>query len=98
MLDVYSDGRRSIIGVSMKRKEFLEKWDKKTLEHYNFVIGRKTNIPYSTGCYREKDVWYIYGVGERQNLVVIMQGNEEDVFTKLNKILLGKVELEKETQ
>ena len=82
----------------MKRKEFLEKWDKKILEHYNFVIGRKTNVPYSTGCYQEKDVWYIYGVGERQNLVVTMQGNEEDVFTKLDKILLGKMELEQESQ
>ena len=42
------------------------------------MIGRKTNVSYSTGCYQENDVWYSYGVGKRQNLVVTMQGNEEN--------------------
>lgn len=80
----------------MKQKEFIEKWDEKTLNHYNFVIGRKTNVPHSIGCYQDGDIWCIYGVGERQDLVVTMQGNEEEIFKKLNKILLGKIELEEE--
>jgi CRISPR-associated protein Cas2 len=36
------------------------------LERLNIVIGRKTNIPYSKGCYQENDIWYFYDVNERR--------------------------------
>ena len=78
----------------MKRKEFLEKWDKKILEHYNFVIGRKTNVPYSTGCYQDGEKWFIYKVGERQNLMVVEQGTEDEIITTLNEIVEAKREQE----
>lgn len=77
----------------MKKEEFLSKWDEKTLNYYNFVIGRKTNIPYSTGCYQEGEKWNLYGVGERQNIAITAQGTEEEIFEKLDKILKGEIKL-----
>lgn len=78
----------------MKKEEFLLKWDKKILERYNIVIGRKTNVPYSTGCYQDGEKWFIYKVGERQNLVVVQQGVEDEIITTLNEIVEVKREQE----
>lgn len=82
-----------IKGRNMKKEEFLKKWDKETLEYNNFVIGEKTNVPYSKGCYQEGENWNIYGIGERQNFVITAQGTEEEMFEKLDKILKGEIKL-----
>lgn len=53
------------------------------LERLNIVIGRKTNIPYSKGCYQENDIWYFYDVNERQDLVITKTGTEDEIFSYL---------------
>ncbi|PJI07813.1 MULTISPECIES: hypothetical protein [Clostridium] len=50
------------------------------LERLNIVIGRKTNVPYSKGCYQENDIWYFYDVNERQDLVITKTGTEDEIF------------------
>lgn len=77
----------------MKKEEFLSKWDKETLEYYNFVVGRKTNVPYSTGCYEQDNVWVIYEVGERQDFGILAQGTEEEMFAKLDRFVQAEIEL-----
>ena len=57
-------------------------------------MGRKTNVPYSTGCYQDGDKWFIYKVGERQNLMVVEQGTEDEIITTLNEIVEAKREQE----
>ena len=78
----------------MKKEEFLKKWNEEILEHYNIVVGKKTNVPYSTGCYQERGERFIYKVGERQNLVVVQQGVEDEIITTLNEIVEAKREQE----
>ncbi|MBD7912078.1 hypothetical protein [Clostridium cibarium] len=69
----------------MKRAEYLSKIkdDDINLERLNIVIGRKTNIPYSKGCYEENDIWYFYDVNERQDLVITKTGTEDEIFSYL---------------
>lgn len=62
------------------------------MKYYNFIIGEKTNVPYSTGCYQEDNIWIIYEVGERQDFGILAQGTEE-MFTKLDRFLQAKIEL-----
>ena len=57
-------------------------------------MGRKTNVPYSTGCYQDGDKWFIYKVGERQNLMIVEQGTEDEIITTLNEIVEAKREQE----
>jgi len=61
------------------------------LERLNIVVVRKTNIPYSKGCYQENDIWYFYDVNERQDLVITKTGAEDEIFSYLyliTKVLL----------
>ena len=57
-------------------------------------MGRKTNVPYSTGCYQDGEKWFIYKVGERRNLMVVEQGTEDEIITTLNEIVEAKREQE----
>ncbi|MGG3555634.1 hypothetical protein ABES23_02895 [Peribacillus frigoritolerans] len=50
------------------------------LQERNIVIGRKTNVPFSTGCYFEDGSWILYDVDERQNSSIIEKGNEDRMF------------------
>ncbi|BBU40861.1 MULTISPECIES: hypothetical protein [Aeribacillus] len=61
------------------------------LEELNIVIGRKTNVPFSTGCYFEGDNWILYNVDERQNFSIIERGNENQIFKFLYMITMGKI-------
>ena len=62
----------------MTKTEFL-KYVKKNnidLKKYKFVIGEKSNTPYTVGCYEEGEKWYLYEIGERQNFR-ITSGNPQ---------------------
>lgn len=59
------------------------------LDRLNIVIGRITNIPDSMGCYQDQGIWKIYKVGERQNFVVVKEGNEEEIFETMYKVTKG---------
>lgn len=61
------------------------------LEELNIFIGRKTNIPLSTGCYFEDGSWVLYDVDERQSFSIIEEGNEERIFKFLYMITMGKI-------
>lgn len=79
----------------MNRLDFIEKIKEQniTLEQLDVVIGEKTNVPFSTGCYENNGEWHIYNVGERQNFVITATGKEEEIFDKMYKIVIGKVRL-----
>ncbi|MDQ0880798.1 hypothetical protein [Peribacillus sp. V2I11] len=61
------------------------------LQELNIVIGRKTNVPFSTGCYFEDGSWILYDVDERQNSSIIEKGNEDRIFKFLYMITMGKI-------
>jgi preprotein translocase subunit Sec63 len=61
------------------------------LQELNIVIGRKTNVPISTGCYFEDGNWILYNVDERQNFSIIEKGNEDRIFKFLYMITMGKI-------
>ncbi|MGF9963732.1 hypothetical protein [Bacillus rhizoplanae] len=61
------------------------------LAELNVVIERKTNIPFSTGCYFEDGSWVLYDVDERQSFSIIEKGNEERIFKFLYMITMGKI-------
>ncbi|MCM3674564.1 hypothetical protein M3699_11850 [Peribacillus simplex] len=61
------------------------------LQELNIVIGRKTNVPFSTGCYFEDGSWILYDVDERQNSSIIEKGNEDRIFKFLYMIMMGKI-------
>lgn len=56
----------------------------------NLVIGEKKVIPYVTGCFQEEGVWKIYMVGERQDLDIVLEGSEEEVFNVMHSITESK--------
>ena len=66
----------------MNKREFMDyvRDNNIELKKNNIVIGEKSNSPYVIGCYREGDTWFLYEVGERQNISIIKQGAEEDIF------------------
>ncbi|ASS94233.1 hypothetical protein [Peribacillus simplex] len=61
------------------------------LQEFNIVIGRKTNVPISTGCYFEDGNWILYDVDERQNFSIIEKDNEDPIFKFLYMITMGKI-------
>lgn len=65
------------------------------LKKHNVVIGRVSNVPLTLGCFFEDNEWKIYKTGERQNVVIINTGSEDEVFEKIYRIVKGKI---KETQ
>ncbi|MFE4142983.1 hypothetical protein ACFX4I_14005 [Peribacillus sp. YIM B13472] len=60
------------------------------LQERNIVIGRKTNVSLSTGCYFEDGNWILYDVDERQDFSIIEKGNEDRIFKFLYMITMGK--------
>ena len=72
----------------MKQDEYMKKINQLgiNLELLNIVVGRKTNIPNSIGCYKENNIWYFYDVNERQDLVVVKSAGEEEIFSYLYSI------------
>ncbi|AAK78324.1 hypothetical protein BJV85_003676 [Clostridium acetobutylicum] len=77
----------------MKQDEYMKKVNQLgiNLERLNIVVGRKTNIPNSIGCYFEDENWILYGVDERQNFSIVENGNEDRIFKFLYMITMGKV-------
>ncbi len=77
----------------MKQSEFENKIKLQgvNLEQLNIVIGRKTNVPFSTGCYHEDENWILYDVDERQNFSIIEKGSEDRIFKFLYMIIMGKI-------
>lgn len=61
------------------------------LEDLNIVIGRRTNVPFSTGCYFDDENWILYDVDERQKFSIIEKSNENRIFKFLYMITLGKI-------
>lgn len=61
------------------------------LKKYNIFIGKKSNVPYSIGCYEETGTWYLYEVGERQNFSIVKEGKEDDVIKYLYFKIRGRI-------
>ncbi len=77
----------------MTKMELLNyvKENKIDLEKHNIFIGSRSNIPYSMGCYEEAGKWIIYEVGERQNISVVKEGSEEEVFKHMYYKIRGRI-------
>ena len=75
----------------MNQEEYLSENKEQgiNLNRINVVIGRKTNVPISKGCYKEDNYWYLYDVNERQDLVIFKKGTEDEIFTYLYLITKG---------
>ena len=75
----------------MKQEEYSKKIEQQgiNLNELNIVIGGKTNVPNSKGCYQENNSWYFYDVNERQDLVVTRRGTEDEIFNYLYLITKG---------
>ncbi len=63
------------------------------LKKHKIFIGSRSNIPYSMGCYEDGGKWLIYEVGERQNISVIKEGSEEEIFKHFYYKIRGRVSL-----
>lgn len=57
----------------------------------NLVIGEKKLIPYVTGCFEENGLWKIYMVGERQDLDIVQEGTEEEIFNVMHGITKSRM-------
>lgn len=79
----------------MTKNEFMEyvRQNKIDLKKYNVIIGEKSNVPYTIGCYEEDTKWHIYEVGERQNCSIIKSGDEKEIFKYLYFKLRGRVSM-----
>lgn len=79
----------------MTKTEFLEYVRKNNidLKKYNFVIEEKSNTPYTVGCYKEGEKWYLYEVGERQNFSIVKSGDEIEIFNYLYFKLRGNISM-----
>lgn len=67
------------------KKNFID------LKKANIFLGQKSNIPFSIGCYEENEVWYLYEVGEMQNIEIVKEGTEEEVIRHLYYKILGRM-------
>lgn len=75
-------------------KQDLELYTKKNfidLKKANIFLGQKSNIPFSIGCYEENGVWYLYEVGEMQNIEIVKAGTEEEVIRHLYYKIRGRM-------
>ncbi len=79
----------------MTKSEFLEyvRQNRIDLKKYNVIVGEKSNVPYTIGCYEEDTSWYLYEVGERQNSSIIQHGDENEIFNYLYFKLRGRVSI-----
>lgn len=74
----------------MNKQEFLEKWDKDTLLETHCIVGEKDYFPYSYNCYFEDGKWKIVDIGDRNDIGIICEGDEETVFTKLDRLVCSR--------
>ena len=79
----------------MTKTEFLEYVKKNNidLKKYNFVIGEKSNTPYTVGCYEEGEKWYLYEVCEWQIFSIVKSGDEKEIFNYLYFTLRGNINM-----
>lgn len=79
----------------MLQNEFIKrvKNENVKLDVLNIIIGRKSNVPDSLGCYEENNTWKIYEVGERQNFDIIASGSEDEIFEEMYSLIKGKIKI-----
>lgn len=72
----------------MTKEEYLKQVEKEkiNLARLGIIIGRTSIIPFTTGCYKDGDVWKIYTTGERQNVVVVKEGSESEIFETMYRL------------
>ena len=72
----------------MTNEEYEKRVEKENinLNELQIVIGMVSNVPYTIGCFREGCLWKIYMVGERQDLDIVQQGTEEEIFDVMYSI------------
>lgn len=88
-----SKNRTRFLEPVIDREEFDRNWDKYTLETVGVVVGEKTTEAFTTCCYYEDGQWNIGGNNEEDDLSVVASGDEEYIFTKLDKLVRLKISL-----
>ena len=76
----------------MTQTEFMRKWSENDLKRCRIKIDNVTSNPYSMYCCQQNDKWLICSVNEREDSTIIYEGNEDFIFEKLDKIILGKLD------
>jgi hypothetical protein len=75
----------------MTKEDYLKQVEKEkiNLDELGIMIGRISSIPFTTGCYVDGEVWVIYKTGERQNVVVVKEGSENEIFETMYRLTKG---------
>ena len=79
----------------MFKKEFLDKMDEYgiNLKKYQILVDEYAPVSYYLGIYRKGEEWVIYDVKDRNQVIVLHRGNDENevydefydtVFVRLN--------------
>ena len=88
-----SKDRMRFPDVRLDKKAFYENWDDETLASVDIVVGERKADSYTTYCYEEDGQWHIGGTNDDTELNVVCSGDEEMIFTKLDKLVRLKISL-----
>ncbi len=88
-----SKNRYRLPEINIDREEFYRNWDKETLGAVDVIIDEKATKEYTTCCYEEDGKWHIAGTNDDTELNIVCSGDEEMVFTKLDKLVRLKISL-----
>lgn len=66
----------------MNKEEFYKRIDDygMNLSLYQIAFGYKTDKMYYAGIYKKGDKWIVYQVGERNEVVILYEGNEDEAY------------------
>lgn len=73
----------------MNEKEFYKRTEDYgiNLSLYQIAFGYKTDKMYYAGIYKKGDKWIVYQVGERNEVVILYEGNEDEAYIYIYDIL-----------
>ncbi len=77
----------------LSKDEFYKNWDDSTLHAVDIIVGKEELRPYATYCFCEEGQWHIAGTNDDTELNVVSSGDEEMIFTKLDKLVRLKISL-----
>ena len=73
----------------MTKEEFYKRIENYgiNLHLYQVAFGYETDKMYYAGIYNDDDKWIVYQVGDRNKVVILYEGNEEEAYAYIYDIL-----------